>query len=68
MKSFDEWFEDNFGKEPSPGISLVGLWEDADKYRRLLKITESKIKDRERWIDNRNAAMTAWEARRREKK
>jgi hypothetical protein len=66
--NFDEFFEEKFGPEPYPGMSLEGLWKDADAHRRLLNIAENKIRTRENWIYRRSAAKIVWESKEKDKK
>jgi hypothetical protein len=65
---FTEWADEQFGREPGPEKSLSELWEIADTYRRLLRITEEHIKIRENWINERKAALYAWNIKDKEKK
>lgn len=65
---FDDWFAAQFGPEPHPKSSLNDLWNEADHFRRLLRIAEQKVKDREQWIDRRKAALYAWQIGEKEKK
>lgn len=63
--NFDKWFEAQFGKEPHRELSK--LWEKTNLLRYELRRIEQKIKDKERWIDNRKAALYAWNIKDKEK-
>lgn len=62
---FEEWADKQFGKEPHRELSK--LWEKVNLLRYELRRIEQKIKDKERWIDNRKAALYAWNIKDKEK-
>lgn len=65
---FDEWADEQFGKEPHKGKSLCDLWGEAGSLRRLLRIAEQKVKDREEWCARRTSAQYAWSIKDKDKK
>ena len=64
---FDEWFEAQFGKDPYPGLSLPDLYSKIDSLRLVLRETEGQIKAREKRIDQRTAALYAWNIKEKDK-
>jgi len=65
---FDAWFEEQFGAEPFPEISLITLYGELDTLKSQLFKAEEKIKKREQWLDRRNAVSYAWQIKDKEKK
>jgi hypothetical protein len=65
---FSEWARDKLGPEPHAMQSLAELWEEAYRYRNLLRLSEAKVKDREQWIDRMEAAEIVWNIKDKDKK
>jgi len=64
---FEDWFEKQFGKAPQPKNSLSDLWDETDRLRKLLNLAEAQVRERERWIDQRKAALYAWNMKEKDK-
>ncbi len=64
---FEEWFKERWGPEPHPEKTFNDSWINADLAKEKLKKAENKIKDREEWLSRREAALSAWNIKEKDK-
>lgn len=57
---FDKWFKEQFGKEPYAKTSILETYEQRDRTKDNLARVEGIIREKEQWLDRRNAALYAW--------
>ncbi len=61
--AFLAWFEAQFGKEPSPGVSRADLDKELVLAQRALMIARERLHAKDRWSDDYRAARYAWNAK-----
>ena len=65
---FDEWFNEQFKGEPTPGKALTDMYDEEASFSSKLAMVRMMIRQRERWLDIRNAALYAWNIKDKDKK
>jgi len=63
---FDEWFIVKFKGEPT-GKSLTDLYDEEASLSSKLAMVRTVIRNREKWLDRRNAALHAWNTKDKDK-
>lgn len=59
--SFDEWFREQCGPEPSQGTSLFDLECEARALRAKADMARHAVETRQNWLVAENAALYAWQ-------
>ena len=65
---FDEWFNEQFKGEPTPGKTLIELYDEEVSLSSRIAMVRTMIRSREKWMDIRNSALYAWNIKDKDKK